>query len=483
MKIKSFNEYITEELRKVISDQSSSGKTKSVELIWDEPSSAKSPSAGISLKDELRGLEFQDLVNTLSNDKFDAKTKSQIKKDKNKRKAEKLAVTLNNLQFLKDKQKELGELNCEYCGKGPLVIYDISNSDLKEGPKKIGGKLRFNVKFNPKDGATCDHKQPQSKGGDKFDYLNLAVCCYNCNQRKRNLSWDKWQEILNHRNLNEASKNLEDKRLISDLFMSVADEFKIKECEWNTEGSGSWLSWYNEGSLINHFDLVNWTSNESYILRIFYRGDQTQFKEELDKFTHRLRKFGFKVLPTQKEDYSIMPNRPIGAIYTMIIKSSDVIKEERMLDLSIFMSDLTGVDEEDLEDQLLEITDKFDIMLRPGLFLIDQNGSLENNKDGVVMYSSFPDVEVQKINGKLNLVPTRNYDSDYVWGWMIEVWRKGVIPSRENRICSKKAVELIYSKINQARLEKLGLDSSVVLSNSAGNEATDIYSIAIWSIN
>lgn len=154
-----------------------------------------------------------------------------------------------------------------------------------------------------------------------------------------------------------------------------------------------------------------------------------------------------------------------------------------MLDLSLFMSDLTGVDEEILEDNLIEITDKFDIMLRPGLFLVDVNGKLETNKDGVVMYSSFPDVDVQKIDGKLNLVPTREYDSDYVWGWMMEIWRKGAPTYRENRICSKSPVKMIHSKINQSRLEKLGLDTSVVLSNSAGNQATDIYSIAIFSIS
>lgn len=480
MRIKSFNEYITEELRKVISDQSGSGKTKSVEWIWDEPTSAKSPSAGVSLKDELRELEFQDLIKTLSHDGLDNKSKSRLRKERFKSKSDKLAVTLNNLRFLKDEQKEKGDLRCEYCGKGPLVIYDITEDELKRGPQKIDGRLRFNTKFNPKDGATCDHKQPQSKGGDKFNYSNLAVCCYRCNQRKGNMDWEKWSDVLKNRQFNESSKNLENRRLISDLFLSIADEYNIKECQWDREDSGSWLSWYNEGgNLINHFDLVNWTSNESYILRVFYRGNQhQQFSEDLDRFLERLRKFGFKNFKAQKENYTYD-----GKIYSVIIKSSDMLKEERMLDLSIFMSDLTGVDEEDLEDQLLEITDKFDIMLRPGLFLIDQNGSLENNKDGVVMYSSFPDVEVQKINGKLNLVPTRNYNSDYVWGWMIEIWRKGVIPSRENRICSKKAVELIYSKINQARLEKLGLDSSVVLSNSAGSEATDIYSIAIWSIN
>lgn len=199
MRIKSFNEYITEELRKVISDESSSGKTKSIEWIWDEPSSDKSPSAGISLKDKLRELEFNDFINILSDDKFDNKKKSELIKDRRGKKAEKLAVMLNNLKFLKDKQKELGELNCEYCGRGPLVIYDITEDELKSGPQKINGRFRYNVRFNPKNGATCDHKQAQSRGGDKFDISNLAVSCYRCNQRKGDMSWDKWSEILNDR--------------------------------------------------------------------------------------------------------------------------------------------------------------------------------------------------------------------------------------------------------------------------------------------
>jgi 5-methylcytosine-specific restriction endonuclease McrA len=41
--------------------------------------------------------------------------------------------------------------------------------------------------------ATVDHKQPQSKHGDKFDYKNLAVCCWDCNNEKGNKSWNEWQ--------------------------------------------------------------------------------------------------------------------------------------------------------------------------------------------------------------------------------------------------------------------------------------------------
>jgi hypothetical protein len=359
MRIKSFNEFITEELRKVVSDKSGSGKTKFVDWIWNEPSSDKSPSAGISLRDKLREEEFQDLIKNVPD-----VSKNFLRKQKHKRNAEKLSVTLNNLKFLKDMQKE-DDLYCEYCNKGPLVIYDITEEDLKNGPQKVGGRIRFNTRFNPKDGATVDHKQPQSKGGDKFDYSNLAVCCYSCNQKKKNMSWDDWSQILKIRKVNEA----------------------------------------------------------------------------------------------------------------------------RIVDLSLFMKDLTGIDIETLEDNLLEITDDFRVMLRPVLFLIDQNGKLLNNDNGVVSFKSHPNVEIVKIGDKMTLKLIDDFECrllkrhgyDCVWGWVVEIWRKGDASHRENRICDKSAVGKVFGKVNKRRLEKLELDSAVVLSQSAGSIETDIYSIAIWS--
>ena len=35
-----------------------------------------------------------------------------------------------------------------------------------------------------------------SKGGDKFDYENLAVCCHRCNQKKDDMSWDRWVKSM-----------------------------------------------------------------------------------------------------------------------------------------------------------------------------------------------------------------------------------------------------------------------------------------------
>lgn len=192
-RIKSFAEFITEELQKITSDASISGKTKYIDWIWDEPSNDQSASAGVLLRNKLKEEEFQDIINTLSDIKFDELpdiSKKSFRKERDHNRLEKLKITLNNLRFLKDMKKERGELRCEYCNKGPLIIYDFTESDL------LGTGKRFNTKFKPTNGATCDHKTPISRGGDKFDYDNLAVCCYKCNQRKRNMSYEDWLDLL-----------------------------------------------------------------------------------------------------------------------------------------------------------------------------------------------------------------------------------------------------------------------------------------------
>lgn len=199
MKIKSYIDFINEELQRVVSDQSASGRTKSIDTIWDDPSSAKSPSSSVLLRKQLRDQEFDDLKNMFSSTGYkdvpDWVIKDIIKKGVDETKFRKLIVTFNNLKFLKDKAKE-GELRCEYCDKGPLVIYDFTSTDIT--PEMLDDpKFRFNQKFKESDGATCDHKQPMSKGGDKFDYSNLAVCCYDCNKRKGNMNWEEWKRLMN----------------------------------------------------------------------------------------------------------------------------------------------------------------------------------------------------------------------------------------------------------------------------------------------
>lgn len=50
MKIKSYIDFINEELQRVVSDQSASGRTKSIDTIWDDPSSAN------STREECKGI-------------------------------------------------------------------------------------------------------------------------------------------------------------------------------------------------------------------------------------------------------------------------------------------------------------------------------------------------------------------------------------------------------------------------------------------
>ena len=216
MRIKSYIDFINEELQRVVSDQSGSGRTKSLDTIWDDPVSSKSPSSGILLRQQLKDREFNDLRRAISSDVPDYVIKNMIKGGDAK--LNKFKVTLNNLQFLKDKAKE-GELRCEYCDKGPLVIYDFNPDELTpENIDKPG--YRFNTKFSDEDGATCDHKQPQSKGGDKFDYSNLAVCCRPCNKKKSNMSWEEWKKLMK---ITENLSNIEDEQEIKDIFSDLED--------------------------------------------------------------------------------------------------------------------------------------------------------------------------------------------------------------------------------------------------------------------
>lgn len=175
-----------EELVTITKNTSGSG-TKEVDKIYnDENPHIKSRAAYLLLKDKYKKSELDIRKLFGANIPYRYKT--------NDAKLKKLLVTLNNLQFLKHKLKELGELRCEYCDKGPLVIYDIFPDELDN---LIGNPHhRLNTKFDSVDGATCDHKKPQSLGGDKFDYDNLAVCCYSCNRRKGSMPYNLWMHKI-----------------------------------------------------------------------------------------------------------------------------------------------------------------------------------------------------------------------------------------------------------------------------------------------
>lgn len=191
MKVKKYSEFILE-LHRITSSSSSSGRTKFIDWVHDDPSVAKSPSAGILLRKELSDIEFDELKSNINAPDWLLRA---VQKDPSKaNKLMKFKVTMNNLQFLKDKAKE-GELRCEYCNKGPLIIYDINPGEIT--PEMLEDpNLRFNAKFDKKDGATCDHKVPMDRGGDKFNYNNLAVSCYSCNNRKGNMAWEAWEKII-----------------------------------------------------------------------------------------------------------------------------------------------------------------------------------------------------------------------------------------------------------------------------------------------
>jgi len=88
---------------------------------------------------------------------------------KNKDKWEQLIFNTN---FLKKIKQEFGEINCEYCGKKNLTIYEWCQ------------------KSNVSDMATADHFYPKSKYENlKQIEDNLVVCCHNCNNKKGDNLW------------------------------------------------------------------------------------------------------------------------------------------------------------------------------------------------------------------------------------------------------------------------------------------------------
>lgn len=180
------------ELR-VLSNSSKSGSTKEFDIILDEPSNNQSLSSKILLRRRLSEEE-------LSEEGMPPGLKQIILKAYKKN--PKLAISINNLKFLKDTLKKEGVLKCEYCNKGPLIIYDnFFTKSFDTDYIKYGS-------FKSKNGATCDHKNPISKGGSKFTYENLAVCCSTCNTRKGSMTYDQWMHYLETKELPPTIKKL-----------------------------------------------------------------------------------------------------------------------------------------------------------------------------------------------------------------------------------------------------------------------------------
>lgn len=172
--IKDFNDFVLEAIRyRTFSGDTSKVKNrlKEYDVLYDEPLDAKSPSAGVLLKNKLKGEEMMDLFDKIPDD---VKKEDLMHIPKKKRR---LIILKNNTKFLKS-EKLKGELRCEYCNEGPLRIYSMGQT------------------FNEKDGATADHKIPISKGGDVFNFENLAVCCYKCNNKKADDDYETWIDKL-----------------------------------------------------------------------------------------------------------------------------------------------------------------------------------------------------------------------------------------------------------------------------------------------
>jgi 5-methylcytosine-specific restriction endonuclease McrA len=67
------------------------------------------------------------------------------------------------LETLERWQAERGVLTCHYCGRTPLIIDGLPDTD---------------------DLATLDHVIPRARGGSHYDLANLVAACNLCNGKK-----------------------------------------------------------------------------------------------------------------------------------------------------------------------------------------------------------------------------------------------------------------------------------------------------------
>lgn len=180
MRILNFEMFL--EMIKVETGRSGTGMTRQFDLIFSEIENPKTLAHMVALNDKLKKLELSSMFGIVANKdelgsvEDQVKLLKRLKLPKNSEKAlRQLKIALNNQKFLYS-EKEKGSLNCAYCHRKNLKIYDFTKGQ----------------KFRQKDGATCDHKVPMSKGGDKYDFSNMAVSCYFCNNKKGNMDFDEW---------------------------------------------------------------------------------------------------------------------------------------------------------------------------------------------------------------------------------------------------------------------------------------------------
>ena len=275
-----YSDFINE--LKTFKKGSNSGSTKELTHIWEEDPHQKSKASLLMLNSELEKKEIEELfknIKFLSNEEK-LKLQNELSGDK---KLSKLLVTLNNQQFLLDKQEE-GELRCEYCDKGPLKVYEITPEDFMN----VVDDNKINRRFNPMDGATCDHKNPKSKGGEPFDYSNLAVCCYKCNTKKSDMDYDTWMSSNWMRKVKKFEKfdhdidakdiptfikkyGVEDgehPEIDKDLTKKILDSWGVKNYTINEDGSVDL-----DGSIL----ISNYMLNHNNELPITFRNIQGSF--------------------------------------------------------------------------------------------------------------------------------------------------------------------------------------------------------------
>lgn len=352
------------ELR-IMSKVSGSGSTREIDTILDEPIDNKSLSAAVLLKKRLKEEEFQsDLAKIIDPDSSYAPSIDSNKFRKwigCRQKDDRLIISINNLNFLKNEMKRLGILKCEYCRKGPLVIYDPFTKKVNTSYSNKFQNINKEM-FNKSDGATCDHKQPISKGGSKFDITNLAVCCHRCNQSKSDMSYDEWLSKLKGKKINESSESianamnnrlktrfLDAKNTISDLFLEMSDKYSIIEVT-----SDKWLKTYGEepGHLLNHFSLSDFGDTHSgdtqfsFNVYVGFNVDTfednewpanhlskeesfknsfdnfrlnfiNKFKFDFDLFKSRLKKFGYLIY-----EWSDGTPYSVGYVYSLVISKN-----------------------------------------------------------------------------------------------------------------------------------------------------------------
>lgn len=219
MIIKKFNLFLE---KVVLTKSSNSGSTKQHDTILDKPSNNRSLSSLLLLNNKLKKEEYIQLIKKLELRVSKSFIRKLLNSDFSEEHIKRVILSLNNNQFIYDREK-IGDLVCEYCGKSPLFRNKINLLDIM--------KLKMPMRVSPNIIATCDHKEPKSKGGDIYDYNNLAVCCHKCNSIKGDMNYIDWEKLMSLSNqlISELNLNINNFDLIkkSEMFSSIeSSDFK-----------------------------------------------------------------------------------------------------------------------------------------------------------------------------------------------------------------------------------------------------------------